>query len=51
MLKSDYNIETASREVKDAMADRCYTQGHDFENCASSTFRIYQKCKWCGEER
>lgn len=51
MLKSDYDVNTASAETKEAMADRCHDQGHDWENCCSAMFRIYMKCKWCGEER
>ena len=38
-------------EVLIAMRERCESQGHDYENCCSFTFRIYQRCKWCGEER
>jgi hypothetical protein len=38
-------------EVKEAMRERCEEQGHDYENCCSVTFRVYQRCKWCGEER
>lgn len=34
-----------------AMQARCEEQGHEFENCCSMTFRLYQSCKWCGEER
>jgi hypothetical protein len=51
MMQSDYNVETASRETKEAMNDRCQTQGHEFDNCCSMFFRVYQRCKWCGEER
>jgi len=51
MLKSDYNVDKASAETKEAMADRCHDQGHDWESCCSAMFRIYMKCKWCGEER
>jgi hypothetical protein len=38
-------------EVLIAMLERCAEQGHDYENCCSLMFRIYQRCKWCGEER
>jgi len=51
MLKSDYNVDKASAETVDAMRDRCYEQGHDWDNCCSVFFRVYQRCKWCGEER
>lgn len=50
-LKTDYNVLTASSETKEAMADRCHTQGHDWENCCSVVFRIFMRCRWCGEER
>lgn len=30
---------------------RCEEQGHQWENCCSPTFRIYQQCKWCGAKR
>jgi len=51
MLKSDYEVSTASDETKEAMRDRCHEQGHDYENCCSVVFQIYQRCKWCGEIR
>jgi len=38
-------------DVKLAMRARCEEQGHEYENCCSATFRIYQQCKWCGEQR
>jgi hypothetical protein len=38
-------------EVKEAMKERCEEQGHDYENCCSVFFRVYMKCKWCGEEK
>lgn len=31
-----------------AMFQRCLEQGHEWENCCSTRFRIYQRCKWCG---
>lgn len=34
-----------------AMRARCEEQGHDYENCCSSLFQIYERCKWCGEKR
>jgi hypothetical protein len=51
MLVTTYAIEKASEETREAMRDRCHEQGHDWENCCSSMFRIYMRCKWCGEER
>jgi hypothetical protein len=38
-------------DVIEAMKERCEEQGHDYENYCSITFRVYQCCKWCGEER
>lgn len=34
---------------KITMRQRCEDQGHEWENCCSVVFEIYQKCKWCGE--
>lgn len=50
MMKSDYDVSAASPETREAMRDRCETQGHEMENCCSAFFRVYQRCKWCGEE-
>lgn len=30
---------------------RCDRQGHEWENCCSIFFEIYQRCKWCGAIR
>jgi hypothetical protein len=38
-------------DVALAMRARCEEQGHEMENCCSSTFQIYEQCKWCGERR
>ena len=51
MLKSDYNYRSASPQTKEAMADRCHAQGHEWENCCSFMFEIYARCKWCGEKK
>jgi hypothetical protein len=51
MMKSDYEVSRASDETKEAMRDRCEEQGHDWQNCCSVFFRVYMRCKWCGEER
>ena len=51
MLKSDFDFNKASPETRQAMSDRCYSQGHEWENCCSAFFQIYMKCKWCGEEK
>lgn len=37
--------------VKLAMKGRCEETSHDWENCASVMFQVYQRCKWCGERR
>ncbi len=37
-------------DIQEAMQERCEEQGHDYENCCSAMFRIYQRCKWCGKE-
>src|SRR5689334_2587127 len=50
MMKSDYSADYASGETLEAMRDRCQEQGHQWENCCSFTFRVYMRCKWCGEE-
>lgn len=51
MMKSDYNHNSASEETLDAMRDRCAEQGHDYQNCCSAFFSVYQRCKWCGDRR
>jgi hypothetical protein len=38
-------------DVNLAMRARCEEQGHEYENCCSQMFHIYQQCKWCGERR
>lgn len=38
-------------DVVEAMCERCEEQGHEWENCCSAIFQIYQTCKWCGERR
>lgn len=51
MMKSDYDFARASAETLEAMRDRCDEQDHEWENCCSAVFQIYQRCKWCGETR
>lgn len=51
MLKTTYDWNKASEETLDAMRDRCYEQGHEWDNCCSAFFQVYQRCKWCGETR
>jgi hypothetical protein len=38
-------------QVQEMMRKRCEEQGHVYENCCSMLFRLYQKCKYCGEEK
>lgn len=38
----------ARPDVQHAMRARCEEQGHEWENCASITLRVYEMCKWCG---
>ncbi len=52
MMKSDYSVERASEETREAMRDRCEEEGgHSWRNCCSAFFQVYERCKWCGEER
>ncbi len=51
MLKTDYEVDSASKETREAMADRCHEDGHNWVNCCSFMFQIYMKCKWCGKEQ
>lgn len=46
---SDYSWELASEETLAAMRDRCELEGHNYENCATLCFNVYQRCKWCGK--
>lgn len=38
-------------DVRLSMRARCEEQGHEWENCCSFMFRVYQACKWCGAEK
>jgi hypothetical protein len=51
MLVTTYRWEHASEQTLEAMRDRCHEQGHEFVNCASAMFHVFQRCKWCGEIR
>jgi ribosomal protein L24E len=52
MLKTTtYDWNNASEDVLDAMRDRCHEEGHEYQNCMSVLFQVYQRCKWCGERR
>lgn len=47
----EYNELMSKEPVRHAMSLRCDEAGHDFENCMSLTFQVYQECKWCGDRR
>lgn len=51
LKRGEYSVEKASEETRLAMAERCIEDGHCYEGCCSALFRIYERCKWCGEER
>lgn len=52
MLKSDYDVDRASEETREAMADRCQAEGHDMYPAHSELEpRVYMKCKWCGKTK
>ena len=54
MTRDDWEAYESVRyndDVQLAMAARCEEQGHDWENCASVTFQIYQSCKWCAAKQ
>ena len=34
--------------IRETMKDRCDLERHEWENCCSIVFEIYQKCRWCG---
>lgn len=38
-------------KVKQAMLIRCAEDEHVWENCCDMFLRVYQRCKWCEEER
>ena len=38
-------------KVREGMELRCEEEGHDFENCCSALFQVYQQCRWCGATR
>jgi hypothetical protein len=39
------------RDVQEAMSFRCEEEGHAYEGCCSVFLRVYQACKWCGQEK
>ena len=51
MITVTYDWTKASAETLEAMRDRCHEEGHDYVNCMSSMFAIFQRCRWCGEIR
>jgi len=38
-------------KVQLAMRGRCEEQDHQWENCMTPFYAVYQECKWCGERR
>jgi len=38
-------------DIKEIMSIRCEEENHNYENCCSAIFQVYQKCKWCGKIR
>ena len=48
----EYNSLMNEEPVRKAMSLRCEETGdHDYENCCSWNFQVYQECKWCGKRR
>lgn len=47
----EYEAVLSKHDAVRAMRLRCDEAGHDWENCCSWDFRVYQECKWCGERR
>lgn len=47
----EYQKLMSDDKVRQAMQLRCEEERHDFENCCSMMFHVYQECKWCGERR
>lgn len=45
----EYEALMSKEPVREAMKFRCEESGHDYENCCSWNFQIYQECKWCGK--
>lgn len=44
-------LKNGNEDVQFSMRARCEEQGHEFENCCSIVFQVYQQCKWCGDRR
>lgn len=50
MTRDEWKQYEAIRSKPDvvlAMQARCAEQGHEWENCATVTLRVYRACKWC----
>lgn len=47
----EYYAALNKPDARRAMELRCEEAGHEFENCLSWNFQVYQECKWCGERR
>jgi hypothetical protein len=37
--------------IRASHAERCATQGHELEDCCSAFFRVFRRCRWCGDEQ
>jgi hypothetical protein len=48
--KSQHTVYTEA-QVQEMMEHRCEEQGHQYDNCCSVTFQVYQSCRWCGARR
>lgn len=51
ILRLQRKLQEAKNEFKQLQAERCEAQGHDFENCMTVLFQVYQQCKYCGVRR
>jgi hypothetical protein len=48
----EYHEMMNTEVVRKAMQLRCEETGdHDYENCCSWNFQVYQECRWCGARR
>jgi hypothetical protein len=39
----------SDHETRQTHAGRCEEQGHQWDDCMTPFFAVYQQCKWCGE--
>jgi hypothetical protein len=40
----------SDHETRQTHAARCEEQGHQWDDCMTSYFVVYQQCRWCGEQ-